>query len=141
MKVGVTGTREGMTSSQVFAFGGLECLDSIREFHHGSCCGVDVGTARLVKGHLGDTVEIHRHPGPLDDPNQEDSGVDTVIHEPKNHFARNRDIVDAVDLLIVVPREMERQERGGTWYTMGYAEKKGKQIKVIWPDGTVESKP
>ena len=146
MKVGVTGTREGMILEQRKAFCSMCCCDPsstvdinlATEFHHGSCRGVDVQAARIVNDLCNLDCEIHCHPGPSDDPNQENSGVDTVIHEPKNHFARNRNIVDTMDLLIVVPREKPLGSLGGTVYTAGYARKKGKRAIIIWPDGTVE---
>jgi hypothetical protein len=26
---------------------------------------------------------------------------------------------------------------GGTWYTIEYAEKQGKPVKIIWPSGSI----
>ena len=54
------------------------------------------------------------------------------IRDVKTYFARNRDIVDVSQLLIVVPMESERQTRGGTWYTHNYAIKRGVPVEVVF---------
>jgi hypothetical protein len=141
MKIGITGTRDGMTEAQRYNFAfRIKELD-FKEFHHGSCKGVDVQAARIVaetNACKQGNAEIVCHPGPDGDSCQEDSGVDTIIHDPKTHFARNRDIVNAVDLLIVIPKQDAWCLRGGTWYTHDFAKKQRKQTWVIWPDGLVE---
>jgi hypothetical protein len=52
---------------------------------------------------------------------------------PTTYFARNRNIVDECDILLVVPFRMEHSDSGGTWYTYDYAVKKDKMIKIFWP--------
>lgn len=47
----------------------------------------------------------------------------------KTHFARNRDIVNASDMLIATP--LDDVKRGGTWYTIDYADGLGKLIHII----------
>ena len=59
-----------------------------------------------------------------------------IILEPNTNFARNRAIVQAVDLLFVVPYQMQHQNRGGTWYTHDYAEKIGRKKLVFYPAPT-----
>ncbi len=54
---------------------------------------------------------------------------------PKTYFARNRDIVDAADLLIATPFNNFEEDRGGTWYTVNYARKRKKPIVIVWPTG------
>jgi hypothetical protein len=53
------------------------------------------------------------------------------------HFARNRNIVDASDILIVIPYQDEWQPSGGTWYTHDYAVKKGVLVVIIELSGTM----
>jgi len=55
------------------------------------------------------------------------------IREPLSYFARNRNIVDDTDVLIVVPYQDVHQTNGGTWYTHDYAKKKGKALVVFFP--------
>jgi hypothetical protein len=82
------------------------------EFHHGSCQGADVEAAMLVRYICGNKCKIVCHPGPGGDAHRQDSGVDDVILPVKAHFARNRDIVNACEVLIVCPKQMEWQPRG-----------------------------
>jgi len=134
-KIGITGTRHGMTELQEVMLEGL--LRPMSSFHHGSCQGVDVQAAQIVGRLFNYKPRIVCHPGPDGDPCQQDSGVDDERREPKTHFARNRDIVDETDELYACPREMEEQKHGGTWYTIRYARKKGKPVTIIFPDGSL----
>ncbi len=131
MKIGITGTREGMTELQFEAV--KKCLEEKycegAEFHHGDCVGVDAEAATLAK-EIG--YKIISHPGPDHDGLRAYVDCDES-REPQSHFKRNRTIVDACDFLLVVPLQMERQPRGGTWYTYDYAVKKDKPFSLIYP--------
>jgi hypothetical protein len=64
------------------------------------------------------------------------------VCEPKPYLDRDRDIVDATDLLIATPFHAYTEAHlnyaaGGTWYTVRYAINRGKPVKLIDPDGTV----
>jgi hypothetical protein len=132
MKLGVTGTRSGMTDHQL-----KEVEDFLRrifchgdELHHGDCIGVDVQVAYLAYT-IG--YKIICHP-PIDQCLRAASGFNDVVHEPKTHFARNRSIVDSVDFLMVVPLEASPQPKGGTWYTRDYAVKKKVDHHIFYPE-------
>jgi len=107
-----------------------ECgLDNITpELHHGDCVGVDVQAAIIAK-ELG--YKIICHP-PAVSEQQGHFGGD-VIRKPSGYLQRDRAIVDECDALLVVPLQMERQSKGGTWYTHDYAKKKNKPYIVLWP--------
>jgi hypothetical protein len=62
-----------------------------------------------------------------------DKADDTLGHA--SYLKRNRDIVDACDLIFVCPNTMEHRLQSGTWYTHDYAVKKNKMVAVIYPDG------
>lgn len=134
MKIGITGTREGMNENQ-FALVQTFLTEKFQpgsEFHHGDCVGVDAEAALLAK-ELG--YKIVGHPGPGED------GLRAFVEcdesrEPQSHFKRNRTIVDACDFLIVVPLQNEHQAKGGTWYTHEYAVKKNKAMAVFFPGET-----
>lgn len=131
MKVGFTGTRYGMTSRQKCLFHNWIIAEGpVAEFHHGSCMGADIEAADIVRDVFPD-CKIHGWPGPDGDPCRRDSGVDDYKHEPENHFARNRHIVNAVDKMAAAPIVMEPQPRGGTWYTINYARKKGTPVMLL----------
>jgi hypothetical protein len=86
------------------------------EIIHGEAKGVDVEAAGIAN-HL---------------------GLRVLTPETKTgHFARNREIVDRCDVLVVIPWQDEWQSEGGTWYTHDYAEKKGVDIVTIWPSAEV----
>lgn len=61
-------------------------------------------------------------------------------HHPKCHSLANpRRPGGACDLLFVVPKEMEPQPKGGTWYTYRYACQRNKKIIIIYPNGATEA--
>ena len=129
MKIGITGTREGMTAWQEKEV--HKVLAELRgdSFHHGDCNGVDVQAAAIAKS-LGYTIVCYP---PTSTEEQGFFGGD-VMHEPAGYLQRDRAIVDACDVLIVVPKQMSWQPKGGTWYTHDYAVKTNKPFTVIWPD-------
>jgi hypothetical protein len=108
-----------------------ECrIDGITpEFHHGDCNGVDVQAAKIAR-ELG--YKIVCYPPKLTE-EQGFFGGD-VVHEPAGYLERDRAIVDACDVLLVCPKQMSWQPKGGTWYTHDYAKKIGKPFNVIWPE-------
>jgi hypothetical protein len=138
MKIGITGTRYGMNSSQrtnvndVLVQIMTECktLNETAEFHHGDCVGVDVEAAAIAK-ELGYVIVCH----PPSNNDLRGNFYYDVTHEPTNHFARNRRIVDHTDALLVVPYQDTHQKRGGTWYTHDYAVKVDKPLFVFYPKG------
>lgn len=150
MKIGFTGTRIGMTGDQSNKFCQTICaMMDATEFHHGDCVGADDMAANYVFQTVRDGKE-GKHPAP---------NIKIIVHPPSNHahrafnvrfdeiriaktyFARNRDIVNETDILIVCPKDKECNPNGGTWYTHDYAKRAGKKIIVIWPDGTLEETP
>jgi hypothetical protein len=140
MKVGFTGTRKGMTKKQRLSLQStLEAfikLDgaTIEEFHHGDCIGADAEADAIAYEYANNMII---HP-PIDSKHRafcnsnDTSGIYTIL-EPKDYLDRNKDIIDAVDVLIFAPETKEEQLRSGTWYTVRYAKKKGKQIIGLEP--------
>ena len=118
--IGVTGTQSGKNPEQADVFTRLlkrwnddgYMVDLI----HGEAKGVDTEAASIAN----------------------DLFMRTSTPETKTgHFARNREIVDRCDMLVVIPWQDEWQPEGGTWYTHDYAEKKGVDTLVIWPSEEV----
>lgn len=141
MKIGITGTRDGMNKRQYDIVRSL--LDEINyrcrlndvkpEFHHGDCIGVDFQSAEIARA-LGYTTVAH--PGRSANPNAEDLRANhssDSIWPVETYFKRNRQIVFCVDYLIVVPKG-NTPNKGGTWYTHDYAVKHGAKVKVVYPD-------
>lgn len=130
MKIGVTGTRSGMNETQ---FAEVQTYLSqfdpaTTELHHGDCVGVDAEVAVLAKSF---GMRVVCHPPEKDDLRAFVESDESKT--PLSYFARNRNIVDETDQLLVVPYQDKHQPNGGTWYTHDYAKKKGKNTIVVFP--------
>ncbi len=55
----------------------------------------------------------------------------------KDYLARDRDIVEATEILFATPDGPER-DHSGTWYTVRYATGKCRPVYICYPDGKVE---
>ena len=136
MRVGITGTREGMNDIQRTEVRKVlhdlareaESEDQVPHFHHGDCRGVDVEAAAMAR-ELGYTVVCHP---PTSDSERGHFGGD-IVHRPKGYLERDRAIVDSVDVLLVVPLQNIWQSSGGTWYTHDYAVKRGVPVSIFYP--------
>ncbi len=135
MKIGFTGTRIGMTAAQKSTFQSLMRHFTPTEFHHGDCVGADADAHEMAEKYC----HIVVHP-PIDSTHRARK-LGRVMCQPKTYFARNRDIVNDTDRMIATPMQAEHQDRGGTWYTIDFARKKGKPVAVINPDGTLSETP
>lgn len=133
LKVGFTGTRNGMTEAQAEVFRVLLSSLKATEFHHGDCVGADDQAANIAHDL---TITIVIHP-PLDTTLAAGNKHATKTFPAKGHLARNRCIVENTDVLIGTPKEMGHQTSGGTWYTIDYAKTEEKIVFIIFPDGKV----
>lgn len=133
MKIGFTGTRDGMTEAQTTALHALlPVADIASEFHHGDCLGADAQAHDIATGHGCRTVS---HP-PIKDDLRAFKKADEY-RERKSYLARNREIVKETEFLIAAPKEFVEQDKGGTWYTVRFAREKGRRLCIIRPDGTL----
>ena len=136
--VGITGTREGMTPLQKKSLFDFFALGTMMKLHHGCCVGVDEEAHWLAYGFdipcVGHRPIVTTYEMPVCD----GEGGFEELRKPKGYLARNRDIVDETEYLIVVPKEFDEQKRGGTWYTYRYARSVHKDVVLIWPDGKVK---
>ena len=129
MRLGITGTRDGMTLSQEDMFlDVLELFDDVKEFHHGDCIGVDAEAATLVTQYFPNCTTIS-HP-PIKDKFRA-FHKSKYVRNPKDYLDRNKDIVECCDVLIAIPAESTEQLRSGTWSTVRYARKLGKPVMII----------
>jgi len=138
MKIGVTGTRNGMTDFQLDAVQQwLAAWPAPRgELHHGDCVGADSQTAAIAHLHA---YQIVCHPPVKNDLRAFFASDET--REPLSYFARNRNIVNETQILMVIPgltkREFHASVTGGTLYTYNYAKKQGKPRVLFYPNGEV----
>jgi len=133
MIAAVTGTRFGATIDQVVALEEWLMREKIEVLHHGDCVGVDATAA--AKARLQGCRIICHPPVQTSDRAYVESD-DT--RGPLTYLARNRAMADEAKRLVALPRGFEEEERGGTWYTIRYARKRGYPVTVIWPDGRIE---
>lgn len=136
MKVGFTGTRNGMSDAQVHVVVDLLEERLPDEVHHGDCIGADemfheICTKWMSKlpftvGHPADRPDMRAH-----------CAFDLELPE-KPPLDRNADIVEASDILIATPDGPERVRGSGTWYTVRIARLKLKQIFIVDTYGRIE---
>ncbi len=135
MKVGFTGTRQGATYEQLnWLYGFIEQIPEL-EFHHGACLGADQAAACSVADYHGATLIAH--PCKLVNfKSRRALGVSGKILPEKDPLERNKDIVDATELLIAFPSGPE-ELRSGTWSTVRFARKLGRPIIIVWTSGEI----
>lgn len=136
MKIGFTGTRRGLAELQAHTL--RRTLRDARmwnatDFHHGDCVGADFEATEIAAG-LG--YYIVSHP-PLKGGSRA-WGFAHLELPAKDYLDRDRDIVDATDVLVACPRTAHEERRSGTWYTIRYARQLGRAVMIIRPDGAVD---
>lgn len=131
MRIGFTGTREGMTKLQRLA---LEWLldDRFGEFHHGDCVGADAEAHAIATA-----AKFKTHSHPPDNETMRAFTKASVEHEPLPYLERNKAIVHACSTLIAAPATTAEHIRSGTWSTVRYARANGVPVAVIYPNGIV----
>lgn len=121
MKIGFTGTRNGMTAEQFTTF--VVTMNRIcpRELHHGVCVGSDEDAACWTMVRFRGECVVIAHPGRSANRPEENHNrsVKAMLssHQTdpeKTHFARNRDIVDQTEMLIATPPCQPVPDSGGT---------------------------
>jgi hypothetical protein len=133
--IGFTGTRQGMSPSQ------LERVRKLLElhfhgskhswFHHGDCIGADTQAREVAKA-IG--YQIHCHP-PLDPSNRAWTEFD--LRDPEySYHGRNQRIVKACNSIIGAPLTYSNIG-GGTWWTIDCARRMRKSRYIVFRDGEV----
>ena len=140
LSLGFTGTQQGMTHEQAQSLGRelfRVCQGRLPsctiEWHHGDCIGADAQShllARFLE------LMIILHP-PYEDRKRAFCKNFAVCCPPKSYLERNWDIVRAVELMFVCPKEPREVARSGTWATYRYALQHHRKIVLILPDGFV----
>lgn len=130
MIVGFTGTQVGMSKSQLgllrHVFLGVDPVD---EVHHGDCVGADEELDAYVRTLGGVLIVIH----PPSNPSKRAFCFQPgdVQRPERPYLDRNRDIVDACDVLVAAPRTDQEELRSGTWSTVRYARSVGRRVVVL----------
>jgi hypothetical protein len=140
MKIGFTGTREGMSREQQKAVKRLlkkiENLYDITELHHGDCIGADTDMHDIMVC-SGRDVKIKIHP-PINEKQRAFCKGDAYFKK-KEFLERDRYIVEKADAMIATPNQRNEIKRGsGTWYTIRQAKKQKVKLYIIYPEGDIE---
>lgn len=135
MRVGFTGTQKGMTLEQKAELEHilLGCLLEVifgSSFHHGDCVGADAEASDIARNL---EYRIICHP-PLESSKRAFTASDFEFPK-KSYLDRNRDIVNACEILIAAPKENKEVLRSGTWATIRYARKNKVPVIIIAPKG------
>lgn len=137
VRVGFTGTREGMTDQQKKMVFCLLRDIGFTQGHHGDCVGADVDFHELCV-QMG--IRTVGHP-----PSQSRHRAYCETDEtrlPRDYIRRNRDIINETDILIGCPKELEEptSPRGsGTWSTIKHArDRVGQVTYVVWYNGMID---
>lgn len=133
MKIGFTGTRNGMSVQQLSVVKDLLfdlSLKGIEEIHHGDCIGSDAQFHDLCENY-----PIYIHP-PVKKELRAFKQSNNILPE-QSYLVRNKHIVDQTDLLIATPPVDYEIKSGGTWFTITYARKRNKKIIIIYPNGNI----
>jgi len=142
MKIGFTGTRQGLTVQQEMNLDDLlsdiaidtAADDSPIEFHHGDCIGADAQAHDIVDALPDRRIIIH----PPSDPKYRAFKEGDEVRDEASYLERNTDIVDeGEDLLIACPKEGQEVLRSGTWSTIRRGRKAGRPVVIIYPDGNM----
>lgn len=134
MKLGFTGTREGMTEAQRREVAELLQTLNPSEVHHGDCVGADAEVDLAAVLFTSARRVIH----PPESPTLRAWCLSEDMREPKPYLARNRDIVNETDSILAAPKG-KQYRAAGTWFTIGYAKKQGKPVTIVYPDGSIET--
>lgn len=134
-KIGFTGTRRGMSGSQMQAV--LEWLldhKAVSYVVHGACEGADRQFHTLVRLVLGDEVFVQLYPAVGC---HSDIPFDTSswrhVHDKLPPLQRNIRIVNSADVLLACPAQRHEVRRSGTWATIRYARKAARPVIIFEP--------
>lgn len=141
MHIAFTGTQKGMSREQMVFVARLlgrlihdVAARDILHCHHGCCVGADAEfheillRLRKVMPLTDGLIVIHAHPPSDKKKMARIEGAD-VWYEAKPYLERNRDMVNAAELLIAMPKGPETL-RSGTWATIRYAVKTKKRYVI-----------
>ena len=133
MRVGFTGTRNGMTHAQ-----GNALLAILEEGNvilcHGDCVGADAEAHQIALKAGVPYIIIFP---PIVDKHRAFCAAsrDTIvtIHPVDEYLARNKKIVDNSLLLVAAPSSLTEEVRSGTWSTVRYARRIGVPVIILDP--------
>lgn len=135
MKVGFTGTQQGMSSEQRATVAEiLNSLGHISVAIHGACIGADYDFNQICSEM---DIPIEAYPSTIKGKTAECVGA--WLHPPMPPLDRNRAIVERADIILACPAQYEEILRSGTWATVRYARKANVKLIIIYPNGVTRN--
>jgi hypothetical protein len=137
MKIGFTGTQQGLTPRQLGIV--YERIVALKPdvLLHGGCIGADDEVDELAST-LG--IERHVYPSTIEVKRVPNSvllartGSRAVIMPPASPLVRNRYIVEHCSVLLACPGGREELLRSGTWATIRHARRnKHVTLTIVYP--------
>lgn len=131
-----SGTQAGMTEPQLLGTMGFLVLSGCVQVHHGDCIGADEQfhyLCQALRPSRGLAIIVHP---PINDSKRAWVKGATLTVAAKPYLERNRDVVNAGDVLLATPKEDAETVRSGTWTTIRYARGLNCPICIIWPNGS-----
>lgn len=151
MRIGFTGTQNGMTDVQKDFVLQILKLKDCKEFYHGDCIGSDAEAADIAvdygvslftiyppinlnkRAWWCNTRKVVHLPVEYIPLNYRDKNIFVRWMLPDEYLERNKRIVDDVEWMIAAPKEHKHTVRSGTWSTIRYAWKTKREITIIPP--------
>ena len=129
MVIGFTGTSKGMTAYQKQRV--LELLQELKPdlVRHGDCIGADTDF-HLIACSLNIPTCIH----PPDNDSKRSFCKSDCILPVKPYLDLNKDIVDMSSILISTPETTKEDLHSGTWFSIRYAKRAGKEVIDVTPE-------
>ncbi len=137
MRMGFTGTSQGMSDAQKARVAQILNWYQPDEADHGLCIGADAEFHGIVRNELPSRCKIFGHP-PIIRRKMAIWLEDKCdfLFQPGDYHDRDRDIVDRTQMMVATVL-MPEYRRSGTWTTIRYARKENKHTLIVMRDGTV----
>lgn len=131
MKLGISGSRNGLSKSQEEYLINFVKNNNIKEFHHGDCVGVDEQSHKIIENYSPNT-KIIVHPPDKDILRKFCQGYQ--IRKPLSYLNRNKKIVEDSDYILTFPSPDSK----GTWHVISYAKSQNKLGEIVFNDGKLK---
>lgn len=115
------------------------------EFHWGVCIGADSDAFEIASSapdlSFNPPRTVAHPPETTRLAAQADLMFADEVRPCADYLTRNRNIVDACEVLLACPKGNGEERRSGTWATIRYARKVGRPVVIVWPNGELYGPP
>jgi hypothetical protein len=139
----VIGNHHGITVGQKMSFKKMlrTCEHRLTDVCHGDGVGVEAESHAIVREHFRQRVRIHIFP-PEDDELRahcgNEDGEEVRVYNPTSYLRREKDMLNASNVVIALPFESNEKVRSVTWASIRHARASGRFLCIIYPDGSIQ---